>query len=129
MPNVDLNVVVLDPTYHLNVYAAGLVTSAGTPFFLNTYSAVATPYNPSTPTPTTFLGFLGTLDSFDEAPYVIPLAGGAGNLAINDFGSAVPTASLVAVPEPSLMWLVGWCGTALFAARMPHRHPRPCRKT
>lgn len=126
VPNVDLNVVVLDPTYHLNVYAVGLVTSAGTPFFLQTYSAVATPFNPSTLTPTTFLEFLGTLDSFDEAPYVIPLGAGAGSLAIHDFGGAVPSASLVAVPEPSLLWIVGLCGTALFAARMPPRRPRPC---
>ena len=80
-------------------------------FFLNTYSAVATPYNPSTPTPTTFLEFLGNLDSFDEAPYIFPLAGGAGSLAIHDFGMPVPSASLVAVPEPALAWMMGCCGT------------------
>jgi len=125
VPNVDLNVVVLDPTYHLNVYAAGLVTSTGSPFFLNTYSAVASPFNPSVPTPTTFLNYQETLDSFDDAPYVIPFAGGADSLVINDFGSAVPSASLVAVPEPSSLWLwmAGLCGTALFAGRTPHR---PC---
>ena len=121
VPNVDLNVVVLDPSYHLGVYAAGLVTSAGTPFFLNTYSAVATPYNPSTPTPTTFLEFLGTLDSFAEAPFIIPLAGGAGSLAIHDFGGGIPTASLIPIPEPASLWLVAMCATALIARRRIQR--------
>ena len=112
VPNVDLNVVVLDPTYHLGVFAAGLVTSTGTPFFLNTYTAVATPFNPETPTPTTFQEFIETLDSFAEAPYVIPLTGG-GSLSIHDFGPATPTASLVAVPEPTMIWTIGVCATAV----------------
>ena len=48
IPNPGLNVVLLDPGYHLGVYAAGLVNSAGgDPFFLDTYSAVAPPFPPS----------------------------------------------------------------------------------
>jgi hypothetical protein len=66
-----------------------------------------------------------TLDSFEEAPYVIPLAGGAGSLMINDFGSAVPSASLVAVPEPTWLWTAGLCGTALLAGRRSSRRRRP----
>lgn len=97
IPNADLNVVVLDPSYHLGAYAAGLVTSTGSPFFLHTYSAVSPPFRPENPTPTTFSGFRKTLASFPGVPYVIPLAGCAGELVINDFGDAEPSASLIAV--------------------------------
>jgi hypothetical protein len=114
IPNVDLNVVVLDPSYHLGVYAAGLVTSAGDPFFLDTYSTVVPSFNPEAPTPTSFSGYLGTLAG---APYMIRLAGGTGDLVIKDFGNAVPTASLVAVPVPSSLVLAGLGGLALFAGR------------
>lgn len=114
IPNVDLNVVVLDPSYHLGVFAAGLVTSAGDPFFLDTYSAVDPPFNPEVPTPTSFSGYLGTLAG---KPYIIPLAGGAGDLVIKGFGDPVPTASLVAVPEPSSLVLAGLGGLALFAGQ------------
>lgn len=117
VPNVDLNVVVLDPTYHLGVFAAGLVTSAGTPFFLHTYAAVSTPFQPATPTPTSFVNFLQTLDSFDEAPYVIPLTGG-GSLAIHDFGPTPPTAALIAVPEPAAVVLLL---SGLLVACLGHR--------
>lgn len=116
VPNVDLNVVVLDPTYHLGVYAAGLVTSTGSPFFLNTYSTVDTPFNPEIPTPTAFANFLQILDSFNEAPYVIPLTGG-GALTINDFGDAIPTASLAAIPEPATIGLLAFLSTSLLAIR------------
>jgi hypothetical protein len=126
VPNVDLNVVVLDPTYHLGVYAAGLVTSAGTPFFLNTYATVAPPFQPESPTPTTFASFLQTLDSFAESPYVIPLTSG-GTLAIHDFGPVSPTATLVAIPEPATLCIAALCGAALVARRGCHRRvPRAC---
>ena len=111
IPNIDLNAVVLDPNYHLGVYAAGLVDHTATSFFLHAYSAVSPPFRPEAPTPATFLGYLKTESVF---PYVIPLAGGVGDLAIRDFGDAVPTASLVAVPEPSSL-LGGLCGLALLA--------------
>jgi len=122
VPNVDLNVVVLDPTYHLGVYAAGLVMSAGTPFFLDTYSAVTTPFSPEAPTPTTFVNFLQTLDSFNEAPYVIPLTGG-GTLAIHDFGPTPPSAALTQIPEPATLWLAAICATVLITSR--RRQDRP----
>jgi hypothetical protein len=114
IPNVDLNVVVLDPSYHLGVYAAGLVTSAEDPFFLDTYSTVVRPFNPEVPTPTSFSGYLGTLAG---APYVITLPGGAGDLVIKDFGDAVPTASLLAVPEPSSLVVAVVGVLALYAGR------------
>jgi hypothetical protein len=50
IPNNDLNVALLDPTYHLGINAAGLVTSHGEPFSLNTYSAVTPPFDPHVPT-------------------------------------------------------------------------------
>jgi hypothetical protein len=115
-PNIDLNAVVVDPSYHLGVYAAGLVDVTATSFFLIEYSAVSPPLNPTAPTPTTFLGYLGM--EVGVFPYLIPLAGGAGDLAINAFSDAVPTASLVAVPEPSSLLLAGLCGLALFAGRL-----------
>jgi hypothetical protein len=114
IPNDDLNVAFLDPTYHLGINAAGLVTSRGAPFFLDAYSSVAPPFDPHAPTPTTFLGYLTTLPGF---PYVVPLAGGAGELVINDVGDTPRTASLVAVPEPSSLVLAGLIGLALFAGR------------
>jgi hypothetical protein len=123
IPNANLNAVVVDPTYHIGTYAAGLVDLTATSFFLDKYSTVSTPFSPPTPTPTTFVGFIG-----QEAgifPYVIPLAGGAGNLAINDFGSSVPSASLVLVPEPSPLLMAGLFGTALLARGTTNRPPRP----
>jgi hypothetical protein len=111
VPNDDLNVALLDPTYHLSINAAGLLTSRGEPFFLDTYSAVVPPFDPHAPTPATFLGYRRTLSGF---PYVVPLAGGAGELVINDVGDAPRTASLVAVPEPSSLVLAGVGGLALF---------------
>ena len=81
IPNDDLNVALLDPTYHLGLNAAGLLTSHGEPFFLDAYSAVAPPFDPHAPTPVTFLGYLGTLSGF---PYVVSLAGGTGELVINE---------------------------------------------
>jgi len=121
IPSDGLNVVLLDPSYEpmngepLNAYAAGLVNAVGgTPFFLDIYSAVTPPFVPHTPTPTTFLGYIDTLSGF---PYVIPLAGGAGELVINDVGDTPRTASLVAVPEPSSLVLAGLGGLALFVGR------------
>lgn len=102
--NDDLNVALLDPTYHLGIQAAGLLTSRGEPFFLDAYSAVAPPFDPHGPTPTTFLSYLTTLYS---SPYVVPLAGGAGELAVFDVGDAARTASVVAIPEPSGLTLTG----------------------
>jgi hypothetical protein len=115
VPNIDLNAVVVDPTYHIGDYAAGLVDHTASSFFLDKYSDVAPPLNPQDPTPTIFVGYLATVGEF---PYVIPLAGGAGDLAINDFSGAAPTVSLVAVPEPSslLLLLAGLCGLILFAS-------------
>jgi hypothetical protein len=112
IPNDDLNVALLDPTYHLGINAAGLLTSRGAPFFLDAYSAVAPTFDPHAPTPTTFLGYLKTLSGF---PYVIPLAGGAGELVINDVGDTPRTASLVAVsvPEPSTLALLALGGAAV----------------
>jgi hypothetical protein len=116
VPSDDLNVALLDPTYFLGINAAGLLTSRGEPFFLDAYSAVAPPFDPRAPTPATFLGYLTTLPGF---PYVIPLAGGAGELVINDVGAAPRTASLVAVavPEPSAMIPAGLGGLALLVGR------------
>lgn len=105
--NIDLNVVVVDPSYRLGVYAAGLVDVTATSFFLNEYSSFSQPLSPAAPTPTTFRGYLGREASV--FPYVIPLAGGAGDLAINDFGDAVP--------EPSSFLLAGLGGLTLFAVR------------
>ena len=52
--------------------------------------------HPHAPTPTTFQGYLTTLAGF---PYVVPLAGGEGELVVNDIGDTPRTASLVA-PRP-----------------------------
>lgn len=124
--NDDLNVALLDPTYHLGIHAAGLLTSLGEPFFLDTYSAVAPAFDPHAPTPATFLNYLTTLSSF---PYVVPLAGGAGELVILDVGDAARTASVVAIPEPSLLTLTGLGVLVLLVGRKPLRgsdaSPRP----
>jgi len=99
IPNSDLNAVVVDPNYHLGFYGAGLVDLTATAFFLQQYSTVSLSFNPASPTPTTFIDYLGT--AHGAFPYVIPLAGGANALAIYDFAGTVFTASLVSVPEPS----------------------------
>ena len=77
VPNVNLNAVVVDPTYHIGTYAAGLVDLTATSFFLDKYQSVSTPYSPPIPTPTTFIDFLGRESGV--FPYTIPLVGGAGN--------------------------------------------------
>jgi hypothetical protein len=113
IPNIDLNAVVLDPSYASipGVYAAGLIDHTATSFFLHEYSAASPPFSAPTPIPTAFQGYLGTLSGVP--PYVIPLAGGAGDLAINDFGAAAPTASLVAAPEPASAALFAVAGLPL----------------
>lgn len=113
VPNANLNAVVTDPAYHVGNYTAGLVDLTATSFFLNKYSAVSLPLNPQAPTLTNFVGYLGR--EAGAFPYVIPLAGGAGNLDINDFGSGAPTAALV--PECSALVLVAVGGCALGLAR------------
>jgi hypothetical protein len=110
IPNTDLNVALVNPTYHLGINAAGLVTSRGEPFSLDAYSAVTPPFDPHVPTPATFQGYLETLSGF---PYVVPLAGGVGELVINDVGNTPRTASLVAAPEPSSLVVMGVGGLAL----------------
>ena len=111
IPNNDLNVALVNPTYHLGINAAGLVTSRGEPFSLDAYSAVTPPFDPHVPTPATFQGYLGTLSGF---PYVVPLAGSAGEVVINDVANTPRTASLVAAPEPSSLVLTGLGGLAFF---------------
>jgi hypothetical protein len=118
VPNANLNAVVVDQTYHVGTFAAGLVDLTATSFFLNKYQSVSTPFSPPTPTPTNFLNYLGRESGV--FPYTIPLAGGAGNLAINDFGSSMPSASLVAVPEPTTLMLSGILATVLLAAIPRH---------
>ena len=63
------------------------------------------------PTAATLQGYLGTLSSF---PYVVPLAGSAGELVINDVGNTQRTALLVAAPEPSSLVLTGLGELAFF---------------
>lgn len=111
IPNNDLNVALLDPTYHLHINAAGLLTSLGDPFLLDSYAAVDPAFDPHQPTPTVFESYLTTLSG---GAYVIPLAGG-GELAIKDAGSRPRTAQLVAVPEPAALWLAGWAVAGLGA--------------
>ena len=111
IPNNDLNVALVNPTYHLGINAAGLVTSRGEPFSLDAYSAVTPPFDPHVPTPATLQGYLGTLSGF---PYVVPLAGSAGEVVINDVANTPRTASLVAAPEPSSLVLTGLGGLAFF---------------
>ncbi len=122
IPNNDLNVALLDPTYHLHINAAGLLTSLGDPFFLDSYAAVDPAFDPHRPTPTTFENYLTTLSG---GAYVIPLAGG-GELAIKDVGNLPRTTQLVAVPEPATFWLagaaaVGFVVCLLLAPALPQR--------
>jgi hypothetical protein len=115
VPNANLNAVVVDPTYHIGTFAAGLVDLTATSFFLDKYQSVSTPFSPPTPTPTNFINFLGRESGV--FPYTIPLVGGAGNLAINDFGASAPSATLLAVPEPLPLVMAGLFGTALLVVR------------
>jgi hypothetical protein len=127
IPNENLNIAISDPHYPpVPAYSAGLVDLTATSFFLDKYSTVTLPFDPHMPTPTTFLNFLDRVPG--AFPYIIPLAGGAGELAINDFGNSAPSASLVAVPEPSTQMLVGvlW-STVLLTRRTPSRSPSKTR--
>jgi hypothetical protein len=124
IPNENLNVAISDPAYPpVMSYSAGLVNRMASSFFLDKYSTVSTPFDPHMPTPTTFVDFLGR--EAGAFPYVIPLAGGTGELAINDFGSSVPLASLSPVPEPLQLLMAGLFSTTLFPQRIANRRPRP----
>jgi hypothetical protein len=112
IPNNDLNVALVNPTYHLGINAAGLVGSRGVPFSLDAYSSVIPPFDPHMPTPTAFRGYVKTLPGF---PYVVPLAGGVGELIISDVGNTPRTAALVAASEPPSLAMTGLGGLALCA--------------
>ncbi|MFO0897337.1 MAG: hypothetical protein U0836_07925 [Pirellulales bacterium] len=114
IPNNDLNVALLDPSYHLHINAAGLLTVLGDPFLLDSYGAVDPAFDPHMPTPATFENYLTTLSG---GAYVIPLSGG-GELAIKDAGSRPRTAQLVSVPEPATHWLAGTAIGGLILCRL-----------
>jgi len=120
IPSDDLNVVLLDPSYHLGINAAGLLSADGQRFFLDSYEKVQPAFDARSPVPTVFLDYLSTVPSF---PYQVPLVGINGGLVINDLGSGARTAIVTAVPEPAtpVLALVGF---AVFAWRTSIRRAR-----
>ena len=66
------NVVLLDPSYHLGINAAGLLSADGQRFFLDSYAKVEPTIDARSPVPTVFVDYLKTVPSF---PYHVDLVG------------------------------------------------------
>ncbi len=113
VPSDDLNVVLLDPSYHLSINAAGLLSADGQRFFLDSYDKVEPTFDARSPEPTVFIDYLTTVPSF---PYQVPLVGIDGGLVINDIGSGARSAIVTEVPEPSAL-VVALIGLAAWALR------------
>lgn len=128
IPSDDLNVVLLDPTYHLGIHAAGLLSADGQRFFLDSYASVVPTFDARSPTPSLFVDYLETVPGL---PYGIPLVGVAGSLVINDVGKGPRTATVVAIPEPPtlVLLLLGVAAWARLHAgkRLAWERGRPAR--
>jgi hypothetical protein len=103
IPSDDLNVVLLDPDYHLGIHAAGLLSADGQRFFLDSYAKVEPTFDARSPVPTVFVDYLTTAPGF---PYQVLLVGVDGGLVINDIGGGARSAIVKAVPEPSTVVLM-----------------------
>lgn len=117
-PAPTLNVGLGNPVVPMGSYAAG-IQDTGDSGFLSLFSAATPAFSASAPTPSILSGFKTTLDLI-QAPLIIALDGGAGNLDIKDFGRTSPfTAELTAVPEPGQWAMMGvtLCGVAGFGLR------------
>ena len=124
IPSDDLNVVLLDPSYHLGINAAGLLSADGQRFFLDSYDKVEPTFDARSPAPAAFIDYVSTVPGF---PYHVALVGIDGGLVINDIGSGARSAIVTAVPEPSTLLLAligcavfGWRKSILCARRLVH---------
>jgi hypothetical protein len=105
IPNADLNVALIDPTFGAfgNAYAVGIFDHTLDFGFEGIFSTATPGFSVTAPTPSVFSGFERSISGPN---YNIPLVGVTGGLVFNGLGSAIPTVSLTgSVPEPSSLVL------------------------
>jgi hypothetical protein len=104
IPSSALNVLLIDPSSFLGAYGVGLFDPNNSGFYYS-FSTATPLITAAAPTATTFSGPMEN----NADGYTISLVGVTGGLAITDnsLGTAVATASLTAVPEPSSLALAG----------------------
>ena len=115
IPSASLNVFLFDSLAFQP--AAGLANETLSMFYLPFFNTVTSPYSADAPTPVEFSAFGGYFPT--TFSYQLDLAGVPGGLVITEFGSAIPTASITAVPEPS--GYVALAGLALGAFALVRR--------
>ena len=107
-PQAGLNVLLLDQAYGWGGYAAGLYIPDGTSGFLTLFSTATPGFTVNALTPTVLSGFM---ENDSNTPYIITLAGAAGDLAINGVNPDGITADITpytaTVPEPGQWAMMG----------------------
>lgn len=88
-------------------------------FELPFFNAVTEPYDADAPGPVTFSVFGGFFPT--SFTYTLDLEGVPGGLVIGETGTAIPTASITAVPEPSEYAAVVGLALGVFACVRRHR--------
>jgi len=92
------------------IFIVGLVDTALATGFFAGFDTSSTVFDADSPSPTVFSDFLAIVP---QLPFTVSLAGGAGDLVINDFADADATARINGnLPEPASILVWGLLGIA-----------------